>query len=139
MLFIGPGSSLYDFLTFYVLLHVFHASEKLFHTGWFVESLATQALVVFVISHRQKPFEEPPESRADRDDPWRRRPWRRNSVKLLWKVARIHAVAARLFCVSRRRYPDLFGFGGGRQTASFAECVHLNSVSVFSRRSNEVP
>jgi Mg2+-importing ATPase len=49
MLVLGPISSLYDFLTFFVLLNIFHASEKLFHTGWFVESLATQTLVIFVI------------------------------------------------------------------------------------------
>src|SRR5207248_4676429 len=40
MIFVGPISSVFDFLTFYVLLRVFHASEPLFHTGWFVESLA---------------------------------------------------------------------------------------------------
>ena len=56
MLFIGPISSVFDFLTFYVLLHVFHASERLFHTGWFVESLATQTLVLFVIRTMGNPF-----------------------------------------------------------------------------------
>ena len=40
MLFIGPISSVFDFLTFFVLLRVFHAGQALFHTGWFVESLA---------------------------------------------------------------------------------------------------
>ena len=51
MMIIGPISSIYDFLTFGVLLWVFHASTNapLFRTGWFVESLATQTLVVFVI------------------------------------------------------------------------------------------
>ncbi len=49
MLIIGPISSLYDFLTFWVLFHFFQAGEVLFHTGWFVESLATQTLVLFVI------------------------------------------------------------------------------------------
>ena len=49
MLLIGPISSLYDFLTFFVLLQWLHASETVFHTGWFVESLATQTLVLFVI------------------------------------------------------------------------------------------
>jgi Mg2+-importing ATPase len=49
MLGIGPISALYDVLTFGILLWVFHASEALFHTGWFVESLATQTLVLFVI------------------------------------------------------------------------------------------
>ncbi len=49
MIFIGPINSIYDFLTFWVLIYVFRASEPLFHTGWFVESLATQTLVLFVI------------------------------------------------------------------------------------------
>src|SRR5579872_3484572 len=42
MLYIGPISSLFDFLTFFVLLRVFHADAAFFHTGWFVESLCTQ-------------------------------------------------------------------------------------------------
>ncbi|MGD1037734.1 MAG: magnesium-translocating P-type ATPase [Roseiarcus sp.] len=45
----GPLSSIFDFATFGLLLWVFHADEKLFHTGWFVESLATQTLVIFII------------------------------------------------------------------------------------------
>ncbi|MEI9939179.1 MAG: hypothetical protein WDO69_18315 [Pseudomonadota bacterium] len=49
MLIIGPISSRYDLLTFFVLLRVFHSGETLFHTGWFVESLAPQTLVLFVI------------------------------------------------------------------------------------------
>jgi Mg2+-importing ATPase len=49
MVYIGSVSSAYDFLTFYALLKVFHASETLFHSGWFVESLATQTFVIFVI------------------------------------------------------------------------------------------
>jgi len=56
MLLVGPVSSLFDFITFYVLLNVLHATEPLFHTGWFVESLATQTLVLFVIRTRQSPF-----------------------------------------------------------------------------------
>jgi Mg2+-importing ATPase len=63
MLYIGPVSSLFDFLTFYVLLRVFHATETLFHTGWFVESLATQTLVLFVIRTMGSPFASRP-SRA---------------------------------------------------------------------------
>ena len=49
MVVIGPISSIFDFLTFFVMLNFFNASEALFHTGWFVESLATQTLVLFVI------------------------------------------------------------------------------------------
>src|ERR1022692_4847258 len=60
MLFIGPISSIFDFLTFYVLLHYLHASERLFHTGWFVESLATQTLVLFVIRTMGNPFRSRP-------------------------------------------------------------------------------
>jgi P-type Mg2+ transporter len=60
MIFIGPISSVYDFLTFFVLLSVFHASEALFHTGWFVESLATQTLVLFVIRTAGNPFRSRP-------------------------------------------------------------------------------
>ena len=63
MLFIGPISSLFDFLTFYVLLRVFHASETMFHSGWFVESLVTQTLVLFVIRTMANPFRSKP-SRA---------------------------------------------------------------------------
>jgi len=60
MVFIGPISSLFDFLTFYVLLQVFRASEAQFHTGWFVESLATQTLVLFVIRTSKNPLRSRP-------------------------------------------------------------------------------
>ena len=52
MFVFGPLSSLFDFLTFWLLLHLFHAGEALFHTGWFLESLMTQILVIFVIRTR---------------------------------------------------------------------------------------
>jgi Mg2+-importing ATPase len=62
MMIIGPISSIYDFLTFGILLWVFHASTNapLFHTGWFVESLATQTLVVFVIRTAGSPLRSRP-------------------------------------------------------------------------------
>lgn len=60
MLGVGPISSLYDFLTFYVLLAWLHASEAEFHTGWFVESLATQTLVLFVIRTGGNPLRSQP-------------------------------------------------------------------------------
>jgi len=60
MLAIGPVSSLFDFLTFYVLLKVLSADAPLFHTGWFIESLATQVLVIFVIRTRLNPFASHP-------------------------------------------------------------------------------
>ncbi len=60
MIFIGPISSIFDFLTFYAMLRIFHASETLFHTGWFVESLATQTLVLFVIRTMGSPLRSRP-------------------------------------------------------------------------------
>ena len=56
MLVIGPISSAFDFLTFYVMLTVLKANETLFQTGWFVESLSTQVLVIFIIRTRGNPF-----------------------------------------------------------------------------------
>ena len=49
MLLFGPLSSVFDFVTFGLLLWVFGADEALFHTAWFVESLSTQILVIFII------------------------------------------------------------------------------------------
>ncbi len=60
MIYIGPLSSIYDFLTFFILLKVFVASEQFFHTGWFVESLATQTLVIFVIRTAGNPLRSRP-------------------------------------------------------------------------------
>lgn len=56
MLFFGPISSVFDFLTFAVLLGVLHAGPEEFRTGWFIESLATQTLIVFAIRTRRVPF-----------------------------------------------------------------------------------
>jgi P-type Mg2+ transporter len=55
MAFFGPISSLFDFATFGVLLWVLHAGPVEFRSGWFVESLATQTLVIFVIRTRRMP------------------------------------------------------------------------------------
>lgn len=57
---VGPVSSVFDFLTFFILLKVFGANEELFHTGWFIESIATQVLVIFVIRTRGNPFRSRP-------------------------------------------------------------------------------
>jgi Mg2+-importing ATPase len=58
ILFIGPISSLFDYLTFFIMLYVFNAGNNpaLFHTGWFVESLFTQTLIIHVIRTRKIPF-----------------------------------------------------------------------------------
>jgi Mg2+-importing ATPase len=56
MLIFGPISSLFDFLTFGLMLGVLHAGPGEFRTGWFVESLATQTLIIFAIRTRKVPF-----------------------------------------------------------------------------------
>ena len=56
MMFFGPISSLFDFATFGVMLWAFHAGPPMFRAGWFVESLATQTLVIFAIRTRRIPF-----------------------------------------------------------------------------------
>jgi Mg2+-importing ATPase len=60
MLVFGPVSSVFDFLTFYVLLRLFGAGQALFQTGWFVESITTQVLVVFAIRTRRRFFRSKP-------------------------------------------------------------------------------
>jgi P-type Mg2+ transporter len=60
VLFIGPISSIFDYTTFFVMLYVFGcwdpAKASLFQTGWFVESLMTQTLIVHVIRTNRIPF-----------------------------------------------------------------------------------
>ncbi len=63
MIIIGPISSIFDFITYGVMLFIFHASPELFHTGWFVESLCTQTLVIHVIRTGKVPFIESSPSR----------------------------------------------------------------------------
>jgi len=60
MLILGPISSIFDFLIFYIMLKILNAGEQLFQTGWFIESLATQILVIFVIRTRLSPFKSRP-------------------------------------------------------------------------------
>jgi len=56
MVFFGPISSIFDFATFAIMIWVFNAHAPLFRSGWFVESLATQSLVIFAIRTRRVPF-----------------------------------------------------------------------------------
>jgi Mg2+-importing ATPase len=58
VLLIGPISSIFDYLTFFMMLHLFHAWDKpaLFQSGWFVESLLTQTLIIHIIRTARIPF-----------------------------------------------------------------------------------
>ena len=115
MVFIGPISSLFDFLTFYVLLHFFHASEAQFHTGWFVESLATQTLVLFVIRTSKNPFRSRP------SDPLLQLAlelWQSGFICRSARLpdARLYAAARVILCLRCCRDGNLSLDGGGRQT-----------------------
>ncbi len=58
ILFFGPLSSIFDYVTFYIMLFVYNSfgNAELFHTGWFVESLFTQTLIIHVIRTNKIPF-----------------------------------------------------------------------------------
>jgi Mg2+-importing ATPase len=56
----GPLSSIFDFATFGALFLLFRTSPEVFRTGWFVESIATQTLVVFLIRTRGRPWRDAP-------------------------------------------------------------------------------
>lgn len=60
MLLIGPISSIFDYITYFMMLYVFSAWDKpsLFQTGWFVESLLTQTLIIHIIRTAKLPFVE---------------------------------------------------------------------------------
>lgn len=60
MLTLGPVSSVFDLVTFWLLLSVFHAEAALFRTGWFIESVTTQVLVIFIIRTRAAPWRSRP-------------------------------------------------------------------------------
>jgi Mg2+-importing ATPase len=64
MLVFGPVSSLFDFLSFYLLYSVFRLSAPAFQSGWFLESLATQTLVIYIIRTKKIPFLQSRPSRA---------------------------------------------------------------------------
>ena len=60
MIFIGPISSIFDYATFFTMLYVFHCwnNPALFQTGWFVESILTQTLIIHIIRTAHIPFLE---------------------------------------------------------------------------------
>jgi Mg2+-importing ATPase len=60
MITFGLISSVFDYLTFGVLLYIVHANEKTFQTGWFVESVVSAALIVLVVRTRLPFFKSLP-------------------------------------------------------------------------------
>lgn len=60
MVIFGPLSSIFDFFVFYILLKVLHVTESLFQTGWFVESLITQILAIFLVRTKRAFYKSKP-------------------------------------------------------------------------------
>ena len=92
MLVFGPVSSVFDYLTFGLLLWLLGVTADAFHTGWFIESLFTQILVVLVIRTRRSPF-------------WRSRP----SSQLMAAIALALAAA---IVIPLSPLGPVFGFTG---------------------------
>ena len=122
MLVFGPISSLFDFLTFALMLGVFDAGPSLFRSGWFVESLATQTLIVFVIRTRRVPF-------------WRSRP----SRPLLFAVLGVVAIGCVLpyspfaHDLGFRALPAAFFLALGVMVAAYLFLVEIAKRRFFER------
>ena len=91
MVIFGPISSIFDYVTFGLLLLMLGNNEKSFQTGWFVESLFSQILVVLVIRTRRTPF-------------WRSRPSKQLGAAIL-------AALAVAVIIPLSPLGSLFGFG----------------------------
>ena len=61
MMVMGPISTVFDLITFAILLLILHAGEAFFRTGWFVESLVTQILMIFAVRTRRRLFTSRPQ------------------------------------------------------------------------------
>lgn len=64
MLVFGWMSSIFDFLTFFLLYYVYHLTDHQFQTGWFIESIATQVFVIYIIRTKKIPFLQSRPSKA---------------------------------------------------------------------------
>ena len=114
---VGPVSSVFDFLTFYLLIAWFGAAGAMFQTGWFVESMATQILVIFVIRTRERPWASAP-------SPW-----------LAAAAIAVVAVAALLPLTSLGTYFGLVAPPAGLYAAIAAlTVVYLVTVEAVKRR-----
>jgi Mg2+-importing ATPase len=107
----GMVSSLFDVVTFAVLLKLFEANATLFQTGWFVESISTQILVIFVIRSR-------------------RMPWRANRPHIILIVTSLGALAAGV-TLALGPWGGLFGFTPP-SAALLATIIAIAAAYLFS-------
>jgi hypothetical protein len=113
------------FLTFFVLLKVFHAGESMFQTGWFIESMATQVLVIFIIRTTKNPFRSRPNGWLMDDVHCRRANRRDSPADSDWYLFRIRCAAAGVLWRCRRNGDDIFDCGGRRE--AMVLCPHGKS------------
>ena len=137
ILFIGPCSSIFDYTTYFMMLYVFNCwnvstpeaaahSASLFQTGWFVESLLTQTLIIHVIRTNQIPFLQSRSSwpligdvRRDHGDR------HRHSVHAAGTLPRLHGAAAALLAAAGAHAALLRAPDAGGQDVAAAEEVDL--------------
>jgi hypothetical protein len=139
ILFIGPCSSIFDYTTFLIMLYVFKAwpvgKAPLFQTGWFVESLLTQTLIIHVIRTRKVPFFAEPRVGAanchDRGDHVDRRA---HPVHARWKLPRFHDTSAAVLAPSGADASGLCAADAGCQDmADSARVGVMTERGKFSR------
>ncbi len=111
MLWFGPLSSIYDFITFGILIFLFKANEITFQTGWFIESISTQVLVFFVIRTRRSPF-------------WKSKPGKAVMISCLGVV--LLAIAVPLTPLG-----DIFGFTDTLPSLFFAYLIAVIAGYLF--------
>ena len=118
MVFIGPISSIFDYATYGMMLYVFDAwnNPALFQTGWFVESLLTQTLIIHIIRTARIPVHrEPRQPGADRDDHHHLRGRNHAALHLGRFGARLRAAALALLAAGRGHAADLRGPHSSRE------------------------
>ena len=99
----GPISSIFDFVTFWVMISVLHAHHVEFRTGWFVESIATQTLIIYIIRTRKVPFfTSRPKSFHDAGTHRRRTRGRRTSLHAVGPSAWLYSFACDLLSLALR-------------------------------------
>ena len=136
MMFIGPISSIFDYVTFFMMLYVFDAwnNPSLFQTGWFVESLLTQTLIIHIIRTAKIPFFQSRASAAligNVLDHLRDR--HRLALHGNRTDAEVHAIAAALLAYSRRHAGGLWGHDAGRQNLVLSSLQHIKIAGLSPR------
>ena len=122
MIFVGPISSLYDFLTFYVLLHFFHAVGSSLSHG-LVRGIARHADAGAVChSHEGKSAEEPAEPMADFEYACGGRGGTSPSVVTFGRASRVYTLAVALLCVSGTRRPSRISCSSKSPNANSLRC-----------------